>query len=108
MDKKEKPQTEQVREQINREALEMLPEAMDALRDIINDPDVNPIARVQAVALLMDRGLGKPEENIRIQYMQSDMDEAQERLTELKKDRVIILTTHYIYWNPCKLLRKNL
>ena len=83
MDKKEKPQTEQVREQINREALEMLPEAMDALRDIINDPDVNPIARVQAVALLMDRGLGKPEENIRIQHMQSDMDEAQERLDEI-------------------------
>ena len=83
MDKKEKPQTEQVREQINREALEMLPEAMDALRDIINDPDINPIARVQAVALLMDRGLGKPEENIRIQHMQSDMDEAQERLDEI-------------------------
>ncbi len=83
MDKKEKPQTEQIQEQINREALEMLPEAMDALRDIINDPDINPIARVQAVALLMDRGLGKPEENIRIQHMQSDMDEAQERLDEI-------------------------
>ena len=58
----------------------MLPEALDALRDIIGDPDINPIARVQAIGLIMYRGLGKPEENIRIQHMDDDMDEAQERL----------------------------
>ena len=28
----------------------------------------------------MDRGLGKPEENIRIQHMEESMEEAQERL----------------------------
>ena len=63
-----------------REYLEMLPEALDALREIIKDPEINPIARVQAIGLVMDRGLGKPEENIRIQHMDDSMDEAQERL----------------------------
>ena len=72
-----------IREEMTRGYLEMLPEVLEALRDIINDPDINPIARVQAIGLVMDRGLGKPEENIRIQHMQSDMDEAQERLDEI-------------------------
>ena len=83
MNKEEKGQLDQIKEQMNREYVEMLPAALDALRDIISDPEINPIARVQAVSLIMDRGLGKPEENIRIQHMQSDMDAAQDRLDEL-------------------------
>ena len=83
MKREEKTHLDQMKEQMQKEYLEMLPEAMDALRDIINDPDINPIARVQAVALIMDRGLGKPEENIRIQHMQDDMEEAQERLDRI-------------------------
>jgi len=58
----------------------MLPGALDALGDIIEDPSINPIARVQAIALIMDRGMGKPEENIRIRNAEEDMDAAQERL----------------------------
>ena len=83
MKREEKTHLDQMKEQMQKEYLEMLPEAMDALRDIINDPETNPIARVQAVALIMDRGLGKPEENIRIQHMQDDMEEAQERLERI-------------------------
>ena len=69
-----------MKEQITREYIDMMPEVLDCLRDIIHDPDINPIARVQAAALIMDRGLGKPEENIRIRSMEDDMDAAQERL----------------------------
>ncbi len=72
-----------IREEMTRGYLEMLPEALEALRDIINDPDINPIARVQAIGLVMDRGLGKPEENIRIQHAEESMDEAQERLDDI-------------------------
>jgi hypothetical protein len=55
-----------------------------ALADtIIRDPSINPIARVQAISLVMDRGLGKPEENIKIQHMEAERDEAQQRMDEL-------------------------
>ena len=80
MSKSERKHLNEIKEQMTQEYLDMLPEALDALRDIIGDPDINPIARVQAIGLIMDRGLGKPEENIRIQHMEDDMDEAQERL----------------------------
>ena len=80
MNHHERKQINEMKEQYTREYLEMIPDTLDALRDIIHDPDVNPIARVQAVALIMERGLGKPEETIRIQNMESDMDAAQERL----------------------------
>ena len=80
MDKNEKESLNRIREQMNQECIRMLPDALDALRDIINDPGINPIARVQAIALIMDRGMGKPEENIRIRNAEEDMEAAQERL----------------------------
>ena len=80
MNKHEKEQMTGMKERMNRATVQMLPEALDALRDIISDPNINPIARVQAIGLIMDRGLGKPEESIRIQGMENTMDEAQERL----------------------------
>jgi hypothetical protein len=80
MNRNERKHLNEIKEQMTQEYLDMLPDALDALRDIIGDPDINPIARVQAIGLIMDRGLGKPEENIRIQHMEDDMDEAQERL----------------------------
>ena len=83
MKRNERKHINEMKEQMTQEYLELLPEAMDALRDLISDPDINPIARVQAIALIMDRGLGKPEENIRIQTMEENMDEAQERLEAL-------------------------
>jgi len=54
-----------------------------ALHDMMTDPNINPIARVQAIGLILDRGLGKPEESIRIQNDQESFDAAQERLDEL-------------------------
>ena len=73
----------EIREEMAREYLDILPDAMSALLNMIKDPDINPIARVQAVSLVMDRVLGKPEENIRIQNAEADMDEAQKRLDEI-------------------------
>ena len=63
--------------------LMMTPDALDALHDIMTDANINPLARVQAIGLILDRGLGKPEESIRIQNDQETMDMAQERLEEL-------------------------
>ncbi len=80
MNQNERKHMNEIKEQMAQQYLAMLPGALEALRDIINNPDINPIARVQAIGLIMDRGLGKPEENIRIQHMEDDMDEAQARL----------------------------
>ena len=72
-----------VREQVNNDFLLLTPEALDALRDIMNNPEINPIARVQAIGLILDRGLGKAQENIRIQNADESMEAAQERLDAL-------------------------
>ena len=65
-EKEQMKQLAQMKEQISREFLMITPEALDALRDMITDPNINPIARVQAIGLILERGLGKPETNIRI------------------------------------------
>lgn len=76
-------QSPQMKEQMNHEFLMMTPAALDALRDMITDPEINPIARVQAIGLILDRGLGKPEENIRIQNTEENVESALERLDEV-------------------------
>ena len=72
-----------VKEQMNREFLLITPDALRALAAIISDEEINPGARVQAIAVILDRSLGKPEENIRIQSAESSIEEAQERLEEI-------------------------
>lgn len=73
-------QQTQMKEQMSKEFLMLTPEALDALRDMMTDPNINPLARVQAIALILDRGLGKAEENIRIQNAEDGVEAAQARL----------------------------
>ena len=72
-----------LKEKVNQDFLLMTPEALDALRDMMTNENINPLARVQAIGLILDRGLGKPEESIRIQNDQESMEAAQERLDKL-------------------------
>ena len=81
--KNDRKNAEQMKEKMNHDFLMMTPDALDALHDIMTDANINPLARVQAIGLILDRGLGKPEESIRIQNDQETMDMAQERLEEL-------------------------
>lgn len=76
-----------IKEQMSQEFLLLAPNALEALRDMIGDPDINPIARVQAIGLILDRGLGKPEESIRIQDSTENMEAARKRLEEIA-DRI--------------------
>ena len=69
-----------IKEQMGQEFLLLTPNALDALRDMISDPDINPIARVQAIGLILDRGLGKPEESLRIQDSAVTQEAARKRL----------------------------
>ena len=80
---KEKHDLSKLKEDVNSAFLRMTPDALDALHDMMTDPNINPLARVQAIGLILDRGLGKPEESIRIQNDRESMEEAQKRLDEL-------------------------
>ena len=79
----EKKSLNETREELSIEYLDMMPDALTALRSIIKDPTINPIARVQAIGLVSDRALGKTEEFIQIRHMEDNMDEAQKRLDEI-------------------------
>jgi len=72
-----------IKEETNAEFLAMAPGAVEILKEIIEDEDVNPGARVAAIELVLDRALGKPEENIRIQNNQEKREAVQKRLNEL-------------------------
>ena len=80
MMKNEKKNATELKEQMNSEFLFMVPEALESLRDLLNDPSINPLARVQAISLILDRGLGKPEESIRIQDVANEEEEARQRM----------------------------
>lgn len=81
--KNDKKNAMQLKEKVNHDFLMMTPDALDALQDMMTDPNINPLARVQAIGLILDRGLGKPEESIRIQNDQESLEAAQARLEEL-------------------------
>jgi len=72
-----------IKEETNAEFLAMAPGALETLKEIIEDEGVNPGARVAAIELVLDRALGKPEENIRIQNDQEKREAVQKRLNEL-------------------------
>ncbi len=81
--KNDRKNVEEIKEKMTHDFLMMTPDALDALHDIMTDANINPLARVQAIGLILERGLGKPEESIRIQNDQETMDMAQERLEGL-------------------------
>ena len=83
MNMTERSNRSEIKEKTTNEYFTMLPDAMDALRSIIKDPEVNPAARVQAISLVMDRTLGKPEETVRIENDREKMEATQRRLEEL-------------------------
>ena len=74
-----------IQEAANHEFLMITPDALAALEAIIRDESIQPSARVQAIAVILDRSLGKPEENIRIRSAESSIEEAQARLDEIFK-----------------------
>lgn len=70
----------QLKEKVSQDFLRMAPDALDALHDIMTNENINPLARVQAIAVILDRGMGRPEENIRIQDDKVSQEEARVRL----------------------------
>ena len=73
---KDRDKTRKMKEQINQRFLRVTPDALDALRDMMTDENINPLARVQAIGLILDRGLGKAKESIQISNGAPTVEEA--------------------------------
>ena len=59
-------------ENAKRELLMMLPDALDALWEIIHDPYVTRMERLAAIRLVMEFSLGKPERIIRVKEVKDN------------------------------------
>ena len=60
--------------------LEICPQAVISIRDLINDPSTPIASRVQLIGMVLDRALGKAETPIKVTTSQESMDEAEAQL----------------------------
>ena len=67
-------------EEINRWFLEICPQAITSMRDLITDPSTPVASKVQLIGMVLDRALGKAETPIKVTTSQESMDEAEAQL----------------------------
>ena len=60
--------------------LEICPQAVISIRDLINDPSTPIASRVQLIGMVLDRALGKAETPIKVTTSQESMEEAENQL----------------------------
>ena len=72
---------------IRKESLEkfvrMVPDAIEKLADLLEDQEVSPAVRAQLIALILDRGLGKPEETIHLISKEEEIEEAYRKVRKM-------------------------
>ena len=68
----------------------MVPEAMDELAKMLNEPMVPSNVKAQLIQMILDRGLGKAEETVNMNIRNVNMEEAyakvQEMVDEIRND----------------------
>ena len=72
-----------LREAANRRFTEITPQAVNMIWDMAQDPDINAAARVQLLSLIVNRGLGKQEETVKLISEQEMNEEAKAELEAL-------------------------
>ena len=70
-------------EEINGWFLEICPQAISSLRDLIADPSTPVASKVQLSGMVLDRALGKTETPLKVTTSQESMEEAEARLMAL-------------------------
>ena len=83
MDEERENRLAEIRERVGMEFLGLTRKALETLQDIMGDENETPSARVQAAGIILDRALGKPEENINVRNVEDSVEAAQERLEEI-------------------------
>ena len=67
-------------DEINRWFLDICPQAVTSMRDLITDPSTPVASKVQLIGMVLDRALGKAETPIKVTTSQESMDEAEAQL----------------------------
>ena len=68
------------------EFLEICPDAIQMLQELITDPDTPVMARVQLIGIVLDRALGKPETPVKVSTDDSSFEEAEAMLMEIVRE----------------------
>ena len=79
---KDQKYTESMRE----EFLEICPDAIRMLQELITDPDTPVMARVQLIGIVLDRALGKPETPVKVTTEDTSFEEAEAMLMEIVRE----------------------
>ena len=68
------------------EFLEICPDAIRMLQELITDPDTPVMARVQLIGIVLDRALGKPETPVKVTTEDTSFEEAEAMLMEIVRE----------------------
>ena len=68
------------------EFLEICPDAIRMLQELITDPDTPVMARVQLIGIVLDRALGKPETPVKVTTDDQSFEEAEAMLMEIVRE----------------------
>ena len=68
------------------EFLEICPDAIRMLQELITDPDTPVMARVQLIGIVLDRALGKPETPVKVSPEDTSFEEAEAMLMEIVRE----------------------
>ena len=80
-----------MREEYNMEALrerfvKMCPDVINAVQDLITNPETPVPAKVQLIGMVLDRAMGKPEASVKVSTNEESFEEAEARLMELVRE----------------------
>ena len=73
-------------ESMRDEFLEICPDAIRMLQELITDPDTPVMARVQLIGIVLDRALGKPETPVKVTTEDTSFEEAEAMLMEIVRE----------------------
>ena len=74
-------------ESMRDEFLEICPDAIRMLQELITDPDTPVMARVQLIGIVLDRALGKPETPVKVSSEDdTSFEEAEAMLMEIVRE----------------------
>ena len=73
-------------ESMRDEFLEICPDAIRMLQELITDPDTPVMARVQLIGIVLDRALGKLETPVKVSTEDTSFEEAEAMLMEIVRE----------------------
>ena len=77
---------ESMAELTREEFLKLCPDVIEAIRNMIDDPDTPVSSRVALIGMVLDRALGKPETPVTVTTEDQSFEEAEAMLMEIVRE----------------------